>query len=97
MKVLVVGSGGREHAILHNEGEPADCEALRRAGNGGISRIAECVNIRADDTGGIVRFSGKWGSDSWWWPPTIRWLSGWWTRWKRPASGFRPRCRRRRD
>jgi len=50
MKVLVVGGGGREHALawaLHRSGE---VETLRCApGNAGIARIAECVPLGAAD------------------------------------------------
>lgn len=58
MKVLVVGSGGREHAI---------CWALKRSprvsklfcapGNGGIAEIAECISISATDIEQMVRFA----------------------------------------
>ena len=58
MNVLVIGSGGREHAI---------CLALRKSprlgklycapGNGGISEIAECVDVAATDKEKMVRFA----------------------------------------
>ncbi|WP_457942191.1 phosphoribosylamine--glycine ligase [Caproiciproducens sp. LBM24188] len=58
MKILVVGGGGREHAIIRKLKESSKVTKLYCApGNGGISRDAECVNIPALDLDGIVRFS----------------------------------------
>lgn len=60
MKVLVVGSGGREHAILWKlKQSPNDLDLYCAPGNGGISEIAQCVPINALDIGGIVSFSKK--------------------------------------
>jgi len=50
MKVLVVGGGGREHAILTKLAESKEIDNLYCApGNGGIAQIAECVPIAATD------------------------------------------------
>ena len=50
MKVLVVGSGGREHAIVLKLKESSKIDKIYCApGNAGISQDAECVNIRATD------------------------------------------------
>ena len=50
MKLLVVGGGGREHAIIRKLNESPKVEKIYCApGNGGISRDAECVNIGACD------------------------------------------------
>ncbi len=58
MKVLVVGSGGREHTILWKLAQsPKKPELFAAPGNGGISRIATNVNIKATDVEGIVRFA----------------------------------------
>lgn len=58
MKVMVVGGGGREHAILKKLKESRSVTALYALpGNGGIARDAECVNIGAKDIDGIVRFA----------------------------------------
>ena len=58
MKVLVVGSGGREHALCWAIAASPLCEKLYCApGNAGIMREAECVPIKADDLDGLVRFA----------------------------------------
>ena len=50
MKVLVVGSGGREHAIIYKlRQSPAVSEILCAPGNGGISEIARCFDVKATD------------------------------------------------
>ena len=60
MKILVVGSGGREHAIIKKLSESSKAEKIYCApGNGGISDLAECINIGALDIDGIVDFSRK--------------------------------------
>jgi phosphoribosylamine--glycine ligase len=47
MKVLIVGGGGREHAIAQKLSQsPAVSEILCAPGNGGISEIAQCFDIR---------------------------------------------------
>lgn len=58
MKVLVVGGGGREHAIIKKikENEKVD-KIYALPGNGGIAHDAECVNIGAKDIDGIVNFA----------------------------------------
>lgn len=58
MKILVVGSGGREHAIIRKLKESPKAEKIYAApGNGGISFDAECVNISAMDIEGMVSFA----------------------------------------
>lgn len=58
MKILVVGSGGREHTIIRKLKESPKVEKIYAApGNGGISKDAECVNIGAMDKSGVVRFA----------------------------------------
>ena len=48
MKVLIVGSGGREHAIAWSVSQSKRADKIYCApGNGGIAGIAECVNISA--------------------------------------------------
>ena len=58
MKVLVVGGGGREHAIIKKIKENKSVEKIYALpGNGGIAKDAECVNIGAKDIESIVRFA----------------------------------------
>lgn len=64
MKVLVVGSGGREHAIAWKLSKSPKLEKLYCApGNVGIAEVAECVDIKAEDIEGICRFSKEHGID----------------------------------
>lgn len=50
MKILMIGSGGREHALIKKLLESPKCTKLYCApGNGGISREAELVNIGVMD------------------------------------------------
>jgi phosphoribosylamine---glycine ligase len=58
MKVLVVGSGGREHALCWAIAASPLCDHLYCApGNAGITRDAECVPIGAEDIDGLVAFA----------------------------------------
>ena len=58
MKILMIGSGGREHALIKKLLESPKCEKLYCApGNGGISRDAETVSINVMDKEGMVRFA----------------------------------------
>ncbi|PCI37751.1 MAG: hypothetical protein COB46_13005, partial [Rhodospirillaceae bacterium] len=58
MKVLVVGSGGREHALCWAIAKSPKCKKLYAApGNAGIADIAECVKIDADDITALVDFA----------------------------------------
>lgn len=57
MDILVIGSGGREHAICWSLKKSKDCNKLYcLPGNAGISEIAECVNISVMDFDAIVTF-----------------------------------------
>ena len=50
MKVLVVGSGGREHALVWKISQSPKVDKIYCApGNAGIGQLAECVAIKADD------------------------------------------------
>ena len=60
MKVLVVGSGGREHAIIWKLLQSPKVSYVYCApGNGGIRQMAECVDIKADDIEGLCQFAKK--------------------------------------
>jgi phosphoribosylamine--glycine ligase len=58
MKVLVIGSGGREHALVWKIAQSSLVEKIYAApGNAGIAGLAECVNTGADDIGGLLAFA----------------------------------------
>ncbi len=57
MKILVVGGGGREHAIIKKlKQNPAVTQIVALPGNAGIAADAECVPVRATDIDGIVDY-----------------------------------------
>ncbi|MBR5520281.1 MAG: phosphoribosylamine--glycine ligase [Clostridia bacterium] len=57
MKILIIGGGGREHAIAQSLLKDSRVEKLWCApGNGGIAEIAECLPIKATDIDGVVAF-----------------------------------------
>jgi phosphoribosylamine--glycine ligase len=58
MKVLVVGSGGREHALIWKlRQSPRVSHVYCAPGNAGIAETAELVAVRADDVAGLLRFA----------------------------------------
>ena len=60
MNILVIGSGGREHAVIKAiKKNPAVETVYCLPGNGGIAADATCVNIGAKDIEGIVRFASE--------------------------------------
>ena len=64
MKIMVVGGGGREHAIIKKLKENKNVtEIYALPGNGGIARDAKCVDIGAKDIDGIVKFAVETGID----------------------------------
>ena len=64
MKLLVVGGGGREHAIIRSlKMNPEVTEIFAAPGNGGIAEDATCVPIGATDIDGIVSFAKEEGID----------------------------------
>ena len=55
MRVLVVGSGGREHALAWKLAQGGELEELHAApGNPGIARLGSCHPVRADDADGLL-------------------------------------------
>lgn len=57
MKVLVIGSGGREHAIISKIAESKKVDKIYCApGNGGIAGLAECIDISVEDISGLLSF-----------------------------------------
>lgn len=64
MKVLVIGSGGREHALVWKLAQSPRVEKLYCApGNGGIAQLAECVAIPPDDIPRLIQFVKQEGID----------------------------------
>lgn len=60
MRILVIGSGGREHALVWKIAQSKLVDKIFCApGNGGISQIAECVGIKAEDVSGLLQFAQK--------------------------------------
>jgi phosphoribosylamine--glycine ligase len=60
MKILVIGSGGREHSLIWKLAQSPRVSKLYCApGNAGISKLAESVAISAEDIKGLVRFAAK--------------------------------------
>ena len=58
MNVLIVGGGGREHAIVWALSKSEQVEQLYCApGNGGIAALAQCVPLSATDVDGVVAWA----------------------------------------
>lgn len=58
MRVLVIGSGGREHALVWKISQSPKVDKIYCApGNAGIGQLAECVAIKADDLDGLLDFA----------------------------------------
>ena len=64
MKIMVVGGGGREHAIIRKLKEnPSVSQIYALPGNGGMAKEAICVNISATDLDSIVAFAREMAVD----------------------------------
>ncbi len=63
MKVLVVGGGGREHALCWKIAQRPDTEVYVAPGNIGMVDVATLVNIKVDDIAGLVDFAKAEGID----------------------------------
>lgn len=60
MRILVIGSGGREHALVWKIAQSRLVAKIFCApGNGGIAHLAECIDIKADDVFGLLEFARK--------------------------------------
>lgn len=58
MDIMVIGSGGREHALIKKLRESGHTDRIYALpGNGGISADAQCVDISAKDVDGVVSFA----------------------------------------
>src|SRR5277367_3424977 len=58
MNVLVIGAGGREHALCWKIKQSPKVKRLYCApGNGGIAQVAECVDIKVDDVNLLLQFA----------------------------------------
>lgn len=64
MKILVIGSGGREHALVWKlRQSPSVSKVWCAPGNGGICRDAECIAADAADISGLAQVAQKLGAD----------------------------------
>jgi phosphoribosylamine--glycine ligase len=64
VKVLLVGSGGREHALAWKLSQAPDLQELHAApGNPGISTLGRCHPVRAEDGEGLLGLAGSLGAD----------------------------------
>lgn len=63
MKVLVIGSGGREHALCWKIAQHPDTEVYIAPGNPGMLDVATLVNIKVDDIPTLVEFAKAEGID----------------------------------
>jgi phosphoribosylamine---glycine ligase len=60
MRVLVVGGGGREHALAWRlRRDRSVTEVLAAPGNPGIAQVARCMDVRADDHDGLTDLAGR--------------------------------------
>jgi len=58
MKVLVVGGGGREHALCWKlKDSPSVSEVICAPGNPGIKRVARCIDVGAEDVDGLMKLA----------------------------------------
>jgi len=64
MKILVIGSGGREHALVWKMSQsPKGATLYCAPGNPGMARLADCVPIKSDDLNGLLNFAKREGID----------------------------------
>jgi len=64
MRVLIVGSGGREHALAWKVAQDSAVKAVLAApGSAGIAQCAECIPVAADDINGLAEIAAERGVD----------------------------------
>jgi phosphoribosylamine--glycine ligase len=64
MRVLIIGSGGREHALAWKVAQdPAVTSVLAAPGSAGIAECAECVPVAVDDIEGLASLAAERGAD----------------------------------
>jgi phosphoribosylamine---glycine ligase len=60
MNILLIGSGGREHALAMALAKSKDCGKLYCApGNAGIAQVAKCVDLNVSDHAAVIKFCHK--------------------------------------
>ena len=60
MRILVIGSGGREHALCWKIAQsPLVDKIFCAPGNGGMAQVAECLDIKADDIASLLDFARR--------------------------------------
>ena len=75
MKVLIIGSGGREHVLAWKlKKSPLVQEIYCAPGNGGIASIAQCVDIEATDIERLAAFAKEKKIDL----TVVGWRRLWW-------------------
>jgi phosphoribosylamine--glycine ligase len=64
LKILVIGGGGREHALVWKLAQsPRASKIYCAPGNGGIAQAATCLPIAADDAAGLLAAAEREGVD----------------------------------
>src|SRR5512139_3301497 len=64
MRVLIIGSGGREHALAWKVAQdPGVTAVLAAPGSAGIAECAECVPVAVDDIEGLASVASERGAD----------------------------------
>ncbi|PYT00908.1 MAG: phosphoribosylamine--glycine ligase [Acidobacteria bacterium] len=60
MRILVIGSGGREHAICYSFARSSRVEKIFCApGNAGVATVAECIPIKPEDIDSLIEFAAR--------------------------------------
>ena len=87
MRILLIGSGGREHSLAWKLKQSPKLEKLFcTPGNAGIAEEAELVSINIEDHQAVIQFCQLMNIDFVVVGPEIPWLTGWSIVWKQPIS-----------